>query len=136
MSNIQNFLIELSKLEVPMSEYVIVSSGPMAIVGLRECSDLDVLVSKKLFDELSQTHEVMHIPEFNFSRVSIGNIDFLYKNPEEGDKYPFEKQRDEADIIEGYPFQNLQTCLYFKENSTREKDKNDIVLIKEYLAKK
>ena len=131
MNNIYKFLKELKNLNFPLGEYVIVSSGSMAIRGIRECSDLDLLVSDSLFEILSQKYPVIEMQ--NLSKVTIGNIECLHikNNPE--DLYPTERQVREADLIEGFPFQNLETCVYFKEREGREKDLRDISLIKKFL---
>ncbi len=132
MSNIHTFLEELKALQFPIGEYVIVSSGPMAIRGIRECSDIDLIVSDKLFEELSQKYPV--IKGTHVSKIDIGNISCMHRTDNPDDLYPTKKQIAEAEMIEGFPFQSLETCLYFKENSDREKDKNDVKLIKEYLS--
>jgi hypothetical protein len=131
MKNIQKFLEELKALDFPMGEYVIVSSGSLAIRGIRECSDLDLLISDSLFEKLSQKYPVVDTP--TISKIEIGNIECLHvkNNPE--DLYPTERQIREADLIGGFPFQNLETCLYFKEKEGREKDLRDVELIREYM---
>jgi len=68
------------------------------------------------------------------SKVVISeNIEGLYFGHNLNDEYSTERQIREAEMIEGFPFQNIETCLYFKEHSDREKDKADVVLIKNYL---
>jgi hypothetical protein len=131
MNNIHKFLEELKSLNFPIGEYVIVSSGPMAIRGIRECSDLDLIVSDSLFEKLCQSYPV--VKKEHISLIDIGNISCMHKNPDPLDMYPTSKQIQDAEMIEGVPFQNLETCLYFKENSDREKDKRDVLLIREFL---
>lgn len=133
MKNIDKFLIELKDLNLPIEDYLIVSSGPLAIRGIRDCGDLDILVSDKLFHELSDTYPVI-IGE-SISKVSLGNIEFLHRNEKQNDEYDFDRQRAHVEIINDVPFQDLKTCLYFKEKGEREKDKKDTELIKEYLSK-
>lgn len=133
-NNLQKLLQELKELDLPIGEYVIVSSAVMAARDIRECGDLDLLITEKLFNELSKKYTVDKAE--NFLKVLISeNIEGLYfgHNPE--DIFPAERQIKEAEIINGFPFQNLGTCLYFKENGDREKDKADVILIKEFLAK-
>ena len=45
-------LEELKCLNLPSGEYAIIGSGPMAIRGLREANDIDVVVKKTLWLEL------------------------------------------------------------------------------------
>lgn len=133
MRNIDKFLNELKELNFSTEEYLIISSGPLAIHNIRECNDLDLIISEKLFRELSKKYQIISEP--TLSKISLGDIELLfitsYTDPEKDFKY----QRDRADIINGFPFQDLATCLFFKEKGEREKDKKDVELIKKYLAK-
>lgn len=131
MNNIQKFLRELKDLNLPLGEYVIISSGPLAIRGIRECSDLDILVTKKLFDQFAKNHEV--VIKDNFSGIEIGNIELLNKTSMMDDEYSVERQIAEAEMINDFPFQKLETCIHFKEKSGREKDLKDLELIKNFL---
>lgn len=131
MRKIDKFLIELKQLNFPVKDYLIVSSGPLAIRDIRECGDLDILISDRLFDDLSKIHTV-EIGE-HVSKISFENIECMHRNFVQDDKYNFVYQRANAEIINGIPFQDLKTCLFFKEKSEREKDKKDVELIKKYM---
>ena len=67
------------------------------------------------------------------SKISFENIECMHRNFVQDDKYNFVYQRANAEIINGIPFQDLKTCLFFKEKSEREKDKKDVELIKKYM---
>jgi hypothetical protein len=131
MRNIDRFLHELKELNLSPEDYLIVSSGSLAIHNIRECNDLDILISKKLFHELAQKYPV--IVESELSKISLDDIELLYITSYTDPEKDFNYQRNRADIIDGIPFQDLQTCLFFKEISSREKDKKDVELIKNYL---
>jgi hypothetical protein len=130
MRNIDRFISELKQLNLPIGEYVIVSSGPLAIRNIRECSDLDVLVSNTLFENFSQRHEILDAGPLR--KISIGNIDLLNKPDVSDEVYSISQQIADAEVIEGVPFQKLDTCIYFKKKSAREKDLRDLELIEEY----
>ena len=49
---IKNFLMELDSLNIPKEDYIIFGSGPMAIKGLIEPSDLDVVVRENVYKEM------------------------------------------------------------------------------------
>ena len=133
MRNIDKLLIELRKLDLPLEEYLIISSGPLAIHDIRECNDLDIIVSDALFEELSKKYPV-EIGE-HVSKISLGDIEFMNRNAQQDDEYDFARQRARAEMIDGIPFQDLHACLYFKEKGEREKDRKDVELIREYLSK-
>lgn len=133
MRNIDLFLIELKSLNLPAEDYLVISSGSLAVHNIRECHDLDIIISDTLFAELSKKYSVT-ISE-SVSKISLGNIEFIHRSANQDDEYEFNRQRAKAEIIDGIPFQDLETCLYFKEKGEREKDKKDVELIKEYLRK-
>ncbi len=132
-TNLRELLIELETLNLPIGEYVITSSAVMAARDIRDCSDLDLVVTETLFNELSKQYDV--IENSGFSKIVLSeNIEALYFGHNPNDEYSTERQIRESEMIEGFPFQNVETCLYFKEHSDREKDKADVVLIKNYLS--
>ncbi|MBU4381382.1 hypothetical protein L6255_02740 [Candidatus Parcubacteria bacterium] len=47
-------LEELDKLNLPKDQYAITSSGSLAIRGIREANDLDIIVTPKVWKELLQ----------------------------------------------------------------------------------
>ena len=49
-------LKELAKLNLPKDKFVIFGSGPMAIRGIRNSEDLDILVKEDLWKELSNKY--------------------------------------------------------------------------------
>ena len=133
MRNIDKFLIELKELNFPPEDYLIVSSGPLAIHDIRECGDLDILISDRLFNDLSKIYSVevgAHV-----SKISFEHIECMHRNFAQDNEYDFNHQRSNAEIIDGIPFQDLKTCLFFKEKSKSEKDKKDVELIKSYMNK-
>lgn len=46
------FFKKLSILDFPLSEYVIVGSGPLVARGLRKANDIDIAVTAKLWQQL------------------------------------------------------------------------------------
>ncbi|MBD3303645.1 hypothetical protein GF343_00725 [Candidatus Woesearchaeota archaeon] len=120
------FLEELKKLNFPTDQYAVFGSGPLAIRGLRENEDIEILVKPELWEKLAKNHKLARD-----DLISIGNV-HIFKHWE-----PWLKNRDElidtADIIDGIRFVKLEHVLDWKEKMGREKDKKDIELIEEYL---
>jgi len=52
----QKLLQELKKLNLPNDQYAIYGSGPLAIRGLKEIHDLDVIVTDELYQELAKKY--------------------------------------------------------------------------------
>jgi hypothetical protein len=133
MRNIDKFLTELKELNFSPDDYLIVSSGSLAIHNIRECGDLDIIISDKLFANLSEKYPV-EIGEY-ISKIRIGYIEFIHRNKQQDDEYDFDRQRVKAEMVDGIPFQDLESCFYFKEKGSRDKDKKDVELIKQFLSK-
>lgn len=130
-----DLLLELDKLCLPLGQYVITGSGPLAIRNLREAHDLDILVSDNLFVQLSKSYSVINAEVCD--KISLGNIELLanFKESNVSKIANTDEQIKTADIIDGYPFVNLKILLAFKKASVRDKDSLDVELIEQFLKK-
>ena len=119
-------LEELKKLNLPVDQYAVFGSGPMAIRELRENEDIEILVKPELWEKLAKEHKLVRD-----DLIIIGNIN-IFKHWE-----PWLKNRDElidtADIIDGIRFVKLEYVLEWKKKMGRGKDQKDIELIEEYM---
>lgn len=135
--NIQDKLIKLKELKLPFENYMVVSSGALAIRGIREAGDLDVIVTKELWNELSKKHKIT-INESGIERLEVDkdieiiNPDQSYFANESG--IPMEEMFSKADVFEGVKFMNLEHLKLAKAKLGREKDLKDIALIDAYLS--
>lgn len=126
-------LKQLKELNLPSDQFAVTSSGPMAVRGIREARDLDIVVTDELWTEISKKYPI--IPKDLCDTLQIGDIEVLgnfSKNPDSGIA-TVDQQVDTADIIDGVRFVNLDLIIKFKQTLGREKDLKDIALIKEYL---
>ena len=125
----QDFLIKLKELDLlnlPRGFYAITGGGPLTIRNLRKANDVDVVVKNSLWEKLSKRYT-----PYDEYHIQIGNIEIWGDLINLTDK--MDEVIDNAEIIEGYPFVTLQDTLSWKTFLNREKDKRDIVLIKESL---
>lgn len=131
-----NIFEELEKLQIPPDEFVVLGSGILAALNIREAEDIDLLVNPELFEKLKNDgweYEVIEIEGKPRDMISKGNIqafkDFWWQDktlsPEEGIV--------RAQKINGINFISLQTLLEYKKTAKREKDIRDVFLIEEYL---
>ena len=114
------YLASLKHLNLPKTDFIILSGGSLLLRGLREASaDLDLCVSKKLAKQIN-----------------------LYDAPkdEKGFFVPFENcqmmddfDKFEFNIVEGYQCETLESILAFKKRVNRPKDLKDIKAIERYL---
>lgn len=120
-----SFLRELKKLGLPAEQYAIVGSGPLAVRGLRDAGDLDLIVKPGLWKNLCK-----RFPAENNKVIRIGKIE-IFKNWE-----PWLENTDElietAEIINGFPFVRLEFIAEWKKKMKREKDLKDLELIKDF----
>lgn len=132
---ISRLLKEVVQLNLPKDKYAITSSGSLAMRGIREANDLDLIVTSDLWDELREKYPV----EVNgvLHCIKIGNIEIVGEGSCFTDHgiATAEQQISEADIIEGYPCVRLDYVSRFKLLMGREKDLRDIQFIDEYKKK-
>lgn len=128
------------ELGLPLGHWAITSSGPIGARGLREISDVDIIVDDQLWAELAAKYGTKR--ETGLLKINVPNelfditgtatwADEASASP--GSSPTIEEQIKSADIIKGLPFVNLQHTIYFKRLLGRDKDKKDIEMIEEYL---
>ncbi len=120
---------ELKKLNLPLGQYAIFGSGPLAIRGLRENNDIDIIVTDKLWQNLTKKYKKF-IVESN--HIRIGHISIFHNwLPWFPDASSLIK---EAEIINNLPFVKLKHVKQWKEKSPKQKDKDDLTLLKQWQA--
>ncbi len=131
-----NIFEEVGKLDLPQDEFVVLGSGILGALGIREIGDIDLLIKPALFEKLKQDgwkYEVIEIEGRPRDMISKGLVqafkDFWWNDktlsPEDGIA--------KAEKIKGINFIPLLTMLQVKKEMGREKDLRDVVLIEEYL---
>ncbi len=127
---------KFKELNLPIGEYAIFGSGPMAARGLKQSNDIDAIVTDRIFNEYKNKPEwkLKEIGDWGVELISCGEIEML--NGWGPGKWDTQKIISEAEIINGLAFVKLGEVLKWKKMMVREKDKKDIELIEEYLNKK
>lgn len=122
----------LKKYDFDTSEYIVLSTGAMVLYGIKEnANDIDIAVSEKLYNELLDKYECNLKCEYEFDGEKIKVYSF--------DMFDFctnSFNKDNINFIEGIPVHDIYSLLKFKQNLNRDKDQNDIKLIKNYLNDK
>ncbi len=133
MNNFNKLLKEFKELNLPIEEYAIYGSGPLAVRGVRETDDLDVLITDSLYQKL----KVDYPNSAKEGKLTKGKIDMYPSwNWMWGDNVGDLKDAiTRAEIIDGVKFITLQDLIDCKRKMAREKDFEDIRLIEEYLKK-
>ncbi len=126
-SNNMKYIDEVLELDLPLGKYVIIGSGPIAVRGLRENNDVDILADEDLWDSFAEEYG-----SSDGNVVEIGHIS-LYKNLLSFAEYSPEEIISDAEIIIGLPFMKLKYVVSFKRWIGRDKDLRDIELIEAFL---
>lgn len=105
----------------------------MCIRGLRECNDVDVVVSEDVFYSYENNPEwTVEITEAGGRGLKKDRME-LFKDWLPGE-WNVDKLIDESEIIDGLPFVRLEEVLKWKKLMWREKDRQDIELINKFLG--
>jgi hypothetical protein len=125
--NKEELLNLLDSLEIPKTEYYILSSGAMLLYGLREIAgDLDLCVSNELFEQLKERYNLKESDKSQYGFYHISkDIEIIPKS----------KENFKMKYKDGYPVEDLRTILAFKERRNKPKDQKDIENIKRYYCK-
>ncbi len=124
---------KVKELGLPSGSYAIFGSGPMAVRGLRECRDIDLVVTEELFEEYKSAS--------GWELKDAGGKEMLAKDGIEmaadwgPGEWDVEQLIEDADIIENLPFVRLAEVLRWKKLLKREKDLKDIEIIEDYFKK-
>lgn len=133
-----DIFLEVKKLNFPPNQYIVVGSGIMAAKGIRETNDLDIIVTPELFEQCKKEGWETHpwtkkdIPGKEW--LKRGDVELYEQLSRKTGGITAKKLLENAEVIQGIPFINLETFMDFKKEYGRPKDFEDIRLVKEYLS--
>jgi hypothetical protein len=120
-------LEELKSLNLHSPEFAVFGSGPLAIRGIRENTDVDIIVTPPLWKKLVKEHALDDAKR----SLKIGNIE-IFK-----DWLPWFDDVvlliDEADVCEGIRFVKLKRVIEWKALRNTKKDLDDLEKIRMYI---
>lgn len=123
------YLDELGSLHLPLGQFAIFGSGPLAIREIRESQDIDLIVKKDLWKKLIKTYPPS--TQTKPACLKIGkNIEIYQERLFVSES--IDELIDSAELISGFPFVQLRYVLEWKKKCGREKDKKDVELIEAY----
>lgn len=132
----QEIIEKVKSLNLPEGQFVVFGACPLAVAGLRETGDIDMVVSSSVLEELKKR---------GWKQITKGEDDKPYTHDifEAHDKWGFgvyprtlEQLLATADVVDGIPFASLQEVRAWKAASGRPKDLGDIKLIDNHLEAK
>ncbi len=124
--NKKEFLRILDSLNLDKNSYCIIASGSMLMHNLRDsCNDIDIRVTKELFQELLKKNNMKQSSYYDYVFELNDNIDVNCKNYDPNN----------IEFVDGYPVEKLEVQLQWMLEQNRPKDQEKIILLKEYLGK-
>ncbi|MFB7509743.1 hypothetical protein [Streptomyces broussonetiae] len=126
---------ELRSLELPAADYVVAGSGPLLAHGLRSVvHDLDIVARGDAWKAALRLGTPETPPSGSGCLVSLfdGDIE-VFDRWLPGSPGP-DEMIEAAEWVQGIPFSPLRDVLTWKEGLGRQKDQQDVKLIRDYLA--
>ncbi len=126
----QDLFQKVKDLKLPIGKYALFGSAPLGIRGLKDCRDIDIIVTEELWNKYKKNWEMKSMPHGS-QYLCQGEIE-LWKDWKPG-QWDIDKMISEAEIIDGLPFVKLEKVLEAKRLSKREKDLLDIESVEKFL---
>ena len=126
-------IARMKKLNLPTGSYVLFGSCPLALAGIREANDIDLLVSGELFAELKKAgwqerrKSADDIPLVHDIFAAHENWDFSLYSP------TLRHLLASASVKDGIPFASLPEVRKWKVASGHAKHLADVALIDAYM---
>jgi len=124
-----NVAKKISELNLPESSYIVVGSGILGALGIRESSDIDLVVTQEVYD---------HFESLGWEKGLWGNKVVFQKDMFDiGLDWYGETAQEvlkRAQVVNGVPYLSLDEVYEWKKRNGREKDLRDLILIDEYRA--
>lgn len=130
MSN-KDLFQRVKDLKLPIGKYALFGSAPLGIRGIKDCHDIDIIVTEDLWDEYKKKNWEIKVMPRGSQYLWNDEIE-LWKDWHPG-KWNTQKLIDEAEIIDGLPFVKLEYVVEWKRRNGREKDLKDIETVERFL---
>lgn len=131
--NIKNVkhIDKLKKFGYPLNEMLIVGSGTMSLYGLKENNDIDLWVTKKVYDKMLKDDRFSSNGKMLETKDGLIEADHRFICV----KQPVEYYLKKATIVNGFYFMSLDNVLDWKKCMGRPKDHEHIKIIEKYMKK-
>lgn len=128
----QDIISKVKALNLPENSYIVFGSGSLAILGIREVNDIDLLISKELYKELKKKgwKKVYKGPKDKPLTFDVFEAhyhwDFSHYSP------TLQELLSRSMEVEGVIFASLEDIEKWKIATGRPKDIADLKLIADY----
>lgn len=130
-----DFIKSVKQLHLNQDDYIVIGSGIIGILGIREVDDIDLVVSEKVFRNFESSGEwsKKYFEDGTYYLLNgkyEAGLDWDSKNAKSNLK---ELKKDQI-IVDSIPFINLERLKKWKLSKGRAKDLVDIKLIEQYVT--
>lgn len=133
--NKQEIIDRIKQHNLPVDDYVVFGSGPLAAAGIRPAADIDLVVAPQLFDQMRKSGWQQAEGLRGEPRLTYGDFEVFMEWNFGGYCPTLSELQESADVIDGIPFVNLREVNKWKQVCGRPKDIADINLINLYLQR-
>ncbi len=131
------FSQRVHQLGLPLDQVIVVGSGLLGHLGLRQSDDVDLLAAPELFDELdaSDAWEKRHDAqrhETYFVNEKVG-AEVWFSLPDESGPLDHQTLLADVETHDGVKFMSLERTKNWKSWNGRDKDLADVRLLEKYL---
>ena len=140
MTNVKNdnWIIQtMQQLNLPDAQYAVFGSGLLDVLGLKKANDIDLLVTKELFDTLERKKDWVHFvyPDgYPGLKHTTYDAELFYQSDMPlCNSGGVERMICDAVEIQGIKFVQLSDILAWKKALGREKDVRAVELIEAYM---
>jgi hypothetical protein len=127
-------------LNLPLGQYCVFGSGVLEVHGIRKAKDVDVLVTKDLYEKLKKEGWRRKWIWWRtlWAKCVVNGQHEAFTNLYWGMSYrpDTEELIKRAEYHDGVPFLRLEDLLAFQRNLPRKKDKKGVKMIEDYFAAK
>jgi len=117
---------------LPKGEFIVVASGIMNALGIRESDDIDLVVTHNLYQILKQSGRE-EVDKEDYKVLLNGPLEAGLCWDSENEIPNFDNLIKDAVVINDVPFASLERVKSYKQKMQRPKDIKDIALIDKYL---
>ena len=122
-------ITELGRLRLPPGQYVVVGGAALAVRGIRETNDIDLVVTTELFERLAGSGWAQRMRPNGKPGLHEGSVEAYLDVDGDDFKRSLSWLLSHAEILRGHAFVDLETLAGFKSSYGREKDVRDLDLI-------
>jgi hypothetical protein len=121
-------ITELGRLHLPRGEYVVVGGAALAVRGIRDTDDIDLVVTPELFEHLAGSGWAQQMRPNGKPGIHKSSVEAYFDVDGEDFKRSLSWLLSHAEVLRGHAFVDLETLAGFKSSYARAKDLHDLDL--------